>query len=199
MLLLQQCLPWVLSWFGRRTVPCVYDTLATLQCNSHNPVRVCTLSVVQLTHHSNPSMASGQSNYYLPNATQVPGTDPCLAGRQPDPVQPGRTDPIVNGRCPICNTSHPCLFDVLNDPTETKNVATSHVRVDATMCQLHRCCCARILAWCCASASSVVGNARDFFHTFACVHVCVCVCRPMSLHAWRHCWTHSTTITSLAT
>ena len=25
---------------------------------------------------------AGQSNYYLSNSTQVPGTDPCLSGRQ---------------------------------------------------------------------------------------------------------------------
>ena len=59
---------------------------------------------------------AGQSNYYLKNQTNVPGTDGCLAGAQPDPPQPGRTDPLVNGRCPVCNETRPCLYDLLADP-----------------------------------------------------------------------------------
>ena len=30
---------------------------------------------------------AGQSNYYLANSTQVPGTDPCLAGTGERPVK----------------------------------------------------------------------------------------------------------------
>jgi hypothetical protein len=46
----------------------------------------------------------------------------CLQGKQPDPKQPGRTDPIVNGMaqlkssdnsCPVCNATMPCLYDIL--------------------------------------------------------------------------------------
>ena len=44
---------------------------------------------------------AGQSGYYTTNATQIHGNamsdTVCLASKQPDPKQPGRTDPIVNG------------------------------------------------------------------------------------------------------
>ena len=75
---------------------------------------------------------AGQSNYYSANKTETPGTDPCLAGRQPDPPQPpgpfgaGRTDPLVNGGCAICNATSPCLYDVLADPSERVNLAAKH-------------------------------------------------------------------------
>ena len=72
---------------------------------------------------------AGQSNYYTRNqSTIVPAnaTLPCLSGAQPDPPQPGRTDPIVNGACVVCNATHPCLFDILNDPSEQVNVAADH-------------------------------------------------------------------------
>eukprot|EP00039_Didymoeca_costata_P013891 m.217870 g.217870 ORF g.217870 m.217870 type:complete len:625 (-) comp15892_c1_seq26:1294-3168(-) len=69
---------------------------------------------------------AGQSNYYSTNATQIPGNDTCLEARQPDPPQPGRTDPIVNGKCPVCNSTNPCLYDILADPSETKNIAGDH-------------------------------------------------------------------------
>jgi len=75
---------------------------------------------------------AGQSNYYYPNATQRQGNDPCLAGRQPDPQEPGRTDPIVNG-CPTCNATHPCLYDLLQDPLEEHNVAAQHLAVVARL------------------------------------------------------------------
>lgn len=71
---------------------------------------------------------AGNSNYYGKNDTQTPGTDPCLAACQPDPVEPGRTDPIVNG-CPVCNATHPCLYDLLVDPLEQHNVAAQHMDV----------------------------------------------------------------------
>ena len=58
---------------------------------------------------------AGQSNYYDPNNTRYDGTDPCLAGRQPDPPMPGRTDSLVNG-CPVCNATMPCLYDLLVRP-----------------------------------------------------------------------------------
>ena len=64
------------------------------------------------------------------SGNQINGSGPCLAGRQPDPKQPGRTDPIVNGpalhereACPICNESVPCLFELMADPSETSNRA----------------------------------------------------------------------------
>jgi arylsulfatase A-like enzyme len=76
---------------------------------------------------------AGQSNYYTPNATQYDGSDPCLAGRQPDPPQPGRTDPLVNGACAVCNASHPCLYDILADPYEQSNVATANADVVARL------------------------------------------------------------------
>ena len=68
---------------------------------------------------------AGQSNYYSTNDTQSAGNDPCLAARQPDPPQPGRTDAIVNG-CPVCNMTQPCVYDVLNDPAETTNIVAAH-------------------------------------------------------------------------
>ena len=52
----------------------------------------------------------------------------CLAGAQPDPPQPGRTDDFVTG-CPVCNASFPCLFDILSDPSEYHNVAGDHPEV----------------------------------------------------------------------
>lgn len=75
---------------------------------------------------------AGQSNYYTPNATQYKGSDPCLHGRQPDPEQPGRTDAIVNG-CPVCNATHPCLYDILADPYEQHNVAKDNPDVVARL------------------------------------------------------------------
>ena len=69
---------------------------------------------------------AGQSVYYNPNTAKTTnGTDRCLETRQPDPPQPGRTDPLVSG-CPVCNSSAPCLYDVLNDPTEKYNVAKDY-------------------------------------------------------------------------
>jgi len=78
---------------------------------------------------------AGESNYYSEDGNQTDAPRECLSGRQPDPPQPGRTDPIVNGpaahehadpECPVCNTTRPCLFDLLADPSETINVASSH-------------------------------------------------------------------------
>lgn len=69
---------------------------------------------------------AGQSNYYYKNQTQIPGTSPCLAGAQEDPPQPGRTDGLVNGGCPVCNSTYPCLYDLLHDPYETTNVAAKY-------------------------------------------------------------------------
>ena len=64
---------------------------------------------------------------YAANASQTPAESACLAGRQPDPPQPGRTDPVVTGDdCPVCNATAPCLFDVLGDPEEKHNVAAQH-------------------------------------------------------------------------
>jgi len=72
---------------------------------------------------------AGQSHYYNENASTSDGTDPCLQGRQPDPPQPGRTDAIVNGKCPVCNTTNPCLYDILADPFEKHNVAKDHPNI----------------------------------------------------------------------
>ena len=55
----------------------------------------------------------------------MPGTDACLAGAQPDPPQPGRTDALVDG-CPVCNLTRPCLYDILNDESERNNVADAN-------------------------------------------------------------------------
>jgi len=73
-------------------------------------------------------VGAGQSNYYDKNGTQLPSTPndlPCLSGAAPAPSGPG-VDPIINGKCAVCNATLPCLFDIVNDPTETKNLATSH-------------------------------------------------------------------------
>ena len=64
---------------------------------------------------------------YAANASQTPAESACLAGRQPDPTQPGRTDPVVtHDDCPVCPATAPCLFDVLGDPEEKHNVAAQH-------------------------------------------------------------------------
>lgn len=84
---------------------------------------------------------AGQSNTYTKAGEQVNGTAPCLAARQPDPPQPGRTDPIVNGpahdeharACAVCNATAPCLFDVLSDAQETTNVAALHPDIVARL------------------------------------------------------------------
>jgi len=68
---------------------------------------------------------AGQSVYYSQDANQTDGSDTCLAARQPDPPQPGRTDPIVNG-CPVCNATSPCVYEIIADPGEKKNVAAGH-------------------------------------------------------------------------
>jgi hypothetical protein len=76
---------------------------------------------------------------YTKDGKQVPGTDPCLAAAQPDPFEPGRTDPIVNGPgkggpgCPVCNATHPCLYSLLDDPSESKNVAAANPDVVARL------------------------------------------------------------------
>eukprot|EP00729_Bicosta_minor_P005668 gene5668-35616_t len=64
---------------------------------------------------------AGQSVYYSQDANQTDGIDTCL----PDPPQPGRTDPIVNG-CPVCNATSPCVYEIIADPGEKKNVAAGH-------------------------------------------------------------------------
>ena len=75
---------------------------------------------------------SGQSNYWTENQSIVIPTDSCLDGAQPDPVEPGRTDAIVTG-CPVCNASSPCLYDILTDPSERRNVAAGHPGVVARL------------------------------------------------------------------
>ena len=79
---------------------------------------------------------AGQSVYYTPNNTQTPGTDPCLESSQPPPPQPGRGSVFTHGNgqgCPVCNITHPCLYDVLADPAETTNVAAQHPNVVARL------------------------------------------------------------------
>lgn len=80
-------------------------------------------------------VSAGQSVYYDKNQTTRNGSDPCLAGVQPDPVQPGRTDALVNG-CPVCNATHVCLFDILHDPSETSNVASDYPDVASHLARL---------------------------------------------------------------
>ena len=75
---------------------------------------------------------SGQSNFWTRNHSIVAPTDACLDGAQPDPAEPGRTDAIVTG-CPVCNISSPCLYDVLSDPSELRNVAADHPSVVAKL------------------------------------------------------------------
>jgi len=73
-----------------------------------------------------------------PNSTQIHGNDmsntACLQARQPDPHQPGRTDPIVNGmaqlkssdnNCPVCNATMPCLYDILAVRSPVHNTNTT--------------------------------------------------------------------------
>jgi hypothetical protein len=87
---------------------------------------------------------AGESGYYTTNSTQLAGNahsdSRCLASCQKDPPQPGRTDGIVNGmpsvqgtNCPVCNTTHPCLYDVLADPSERSNVASAHPDIVARL------------------------------------------------------------------
>ena len=77
---------------------------------------------------------AGQSQRYAEDAAAVDATDPCLSARQPDPPQPGRTDPVVTAPdCAVCNATRPCLYDVLNDPTETANVASANPAVVARL------------------------------------------------------------------
>lgn len=76
---------------------------------------------------------------YTSDGKQIACNDPCLAGAQPDPAEPGRTDPIVNGPghggkgCPVCNATRPCLFSLLEDPKEANNVAAAHSDVVARL------------------------------------------------------------------
>jgi len=68
---------------------------------------------------------AGQSTYADEDAKKIKGTDPCLEGSQPEPPQPvppRSTDKIVSG-CPVCNSTKPCLYDILQDPSERNNVA----------------------------------------------------------------------------
>lgn len=74
---------------------------------------------------------AGKSIFRFRNQTVAPDKDDgleCLSGHQPDPYEPGRTDEIVSG-CPVCNASSPCLFDLLQDPSERTNLAASHPHV----------------------------------------------------------------------
>ena len=100
-----------------------------LMGDNNNQLRKLTpTSEVSLIDVSEPSKwwklvtLAGQSNYYDENQTIIPGNDHCLDSCQPDPPQPGRTDPIVTG-CPVCNASTPCLYSILEDPSERNNVA----------------------------------------------------------------------------
>lgn len=64
-------------------------------------------------------------NHNEPGAAHPTGQLPCLTGAAPAPPGPG-VDPIINGACAVCNATVPCLFDVVADPGETKNIAAQH-------------------------------------------------------------------------
>eukprot|EP01052_Picozoa_sp_SAG31_P017653 SAG31_NODE_1217_length_9319_cov_20.281345_4_plen_145_part_00 len=106
--------------------------------NLTQPRAVTPTTEVSAIDTSNPKrwwkliVLAGQSNYYTPNNTRLDGTDVCLAGRQPDPAMPGRTDALVNG-CPVCNLTFPCLYDIIVDGSESHNIASQHPDVVARL------------------------------------------------------------------
>merc|ERR1712032_612427 len=81
---------------------------------------------------------AGNSHYYdAKTARLIAVNDTCLSGAQHAPAEPGRTDSLVNcvrgPCCPVCNTTMPCVFDLLSDPYETTNVAAQHPEVNALL------------------------------------------------------------------
>lgn len=110
----------------------VWDLLTQQHETPIHPRNVTPTTEVSVIDVSNASRwwklitLAGQSNHYYKNQTSVPsGEKDCLSGRQPDPPQPGRTDSLVTG-CPVCNSTFPCLYDLLADPAEEHNLAAFH-------------------------------------------------------------------------
>lgn len=63
----------------------------------------------------------GQSNYYDKDSNHImPYNLTCLSSSQPP--EPKGTDSPVSG-CVVCNSTNPCLFDIINDPNETTSIA----------------------------------------------------------------------------
>ena len=123
----------------------VWPLLTGRNTTQPRPITVVTeVSAIEVVRRSDGAVEmwklvtlAGQSNYYDRTGRQLNATDRCLDGRQPDPPQPGRTDPIVNGpaahereACPVCNSTLPCLYELVADPTETSNHAA-----DATLAE----------------------------------------------------------------
>lgn len=124
--------------------------------NLTSPRPLTPVTEVSIVDSSNPRQwwklitLAGESGYYTENATQLPGNahsdTVCLSSAQSDPPQPGRTDPIVNGMpsirgkpCPVCNATHPCLYEILSDPGEKTNLASKHPEIIARLApELHK-------------------------------------------------------------
>ena len=78
--------------------------------------------------------AGGQSNYYTVDDKQlkpesIPGAAlPCVEFKDklPDGAKDSGEDSLITG-CHVCNSTHPCLFDLSQDHNETTNLLTASV------------------------------------------------------------------------
>ena len=147
----------------------VWPMLIGVNATQPRPITVVTeVSAIEVVAHSGGRVEmwklvtlAGQSNHYDRAGRQLNASaQPCLNGRQPDPPQPGRTDPIVNGpashereACPVCNSSSPCLYELVADPSERSNRADD----DAEAARVTR----LALAIAAANAKSYVSGTLD--------------------------------------
>lgn len=61
---------------------------------------------------------SAQSTvFYTPNCTHIPDGGPCV------------NDSSIEDACNVCTEKDPCLFDLIADPSERRNIAAANTEI----------------------------------------------------------------------